>query len=90
MDINIDIEGSVVFYDITDDGTSSSVNRILINQYGATIWWKNNGAVWAYYGTIMNDCIGVLRSTDSMGKMAWHIKRTAKRETNITPKESHV
>lgn len=81
MDINIDIEGTVVFYDIVDtDDESSAVDRILINQFGATVWWKKNGAMWVYTGTVMKDCLAVLRSTNSMGKMAWHIKRTAKKE----------
>jgi hypothetical protein len=84
MDINIEIEGKVVFYDITDDGESTAVERILINQYGATVWWKNNGAVWSYSGTNMAECLAVLRETDSMGKMAWQIKRTAKRSMDIS------
>ena len=85
MKIDIEIEGKVVFYDVTDDtDESSAVERILINQYGATIWWKNNGAVWSYSGTNMAECLGVLRATDSMGKMAWQIKRTARRAMDIS------
>jgi len=80
--IDIEVEGSVVFYDMTGD--SEAVTRILLNQFGATIWYRKNDAVWSYYGTVMQDCLRVLRETDSLGKLAWHIKRTAKRATNIT------
>ena len=82
INIDIEIEGQVVFYDLTGD--SDAVDRILINQYGATIWYRKNGAVWSYYGTDMAECLTVMRTTDSLGKVAWHIKRTAKKATDIT------
>lgn len=82
MNISIEVEGDIVFWDVTGD--SDAAGRILFSQHGATVWWKKNGAVWTYY---IKDPVGImqtLNTTQSLGKTAWYIKRNALRATDIT------
>jgi hypothetical protein len=65
-------------------GESTATSRIRIYGNKAIVFWNNNGAVWEYEGIDIVSVLQTLTSTDSLGKTAWAIKRSAKKETNIT------
>lgn len=68
-------------------GESTAVSRIELYDVKAIVWWANSDAVWEYKSYDLVETLRTLTNTDSLGKTAWTIKRTAKVAFNTT--ESH-
>jgi len=72
---------------ITITGESTAVTSIQLYDVKAIVCWANNNAVWEYREYDLVETLRTLTNTDSLGKTAWVIKRSAKVAFNIT--ESH-
>jgi len=79
IDITIGPPPSVTF-----SGESTAVVSIQLYDVKAIVHWANNNAVWEYRGYDLVETLRTLTNTDSLGKTAWVIKRSADVAFNIT------
>jgi len=82
IDITIGPPPSVTF-----SGESTAVVSIQLYDVKAIVHWANNNAVWEYRGYDLVETLRTLTNTESLGKTAWVIKRSADVAFNMA--ESH-